>query len=94
VKKEDCNNCVCSNSGDWVCEDNVCGQGVNVETQSGDQTSIVILVIALIFISIITAVLFISNKNNNNSEFNQWDTGIEEDTKKVKLPPIEPPKDD
>ena len=96
VKKEDCNNCVCSNSGEWVCEDNVCGQATDLESESKDQTTIIILMIALIFISVISTILFITNKNKIlvSNEFSQWDSEDVEDKKKVKLPPMKPPKSD
>ncbi len=96
VKKEDCNNCVCSNSGEWVCEDNVCGQATDLESESKDQTTIIILMIALIFISVISTLLFITNKNKIlvSNEFSEWDSEEIEDKKKVKLPPIKPPKSD
>ena len=96
VKKEDCNNCVCSNSGEWVCEDNICDQASVLESESNDQTgTIIILIIALIFISITSVVLFLTNKNRNSEEHNIWfDGNNEEDDnkKKVKMPPLKPPK--
>ena len=91
VKKEDCNNCVCSNAGEWVCEDKVCGQAIETESNAADQTTIIILGIGLVFILIITTVLFISNRNKN-TEFNQWEEG--EEKTKVKLPPMKPPSSD
>ena len=90
VKKEDCNNCVCGNSGEWVCEEKVCGQISEVESESNEQMgTIIILLIALIFISITSVALFLMNKNKY-SEFNKWEEEVTE--KGVKLPPLEPPK--
>ncbi|MBJ23519.1 MAG: hypothetical protein CMB64_02500 [Euryarchaeota archaeon] len=89
VKKEDCNDCVCSNSGDWVCTEKACEQSSTLESKSTDQTTTYILIIALIFVSLISITLFFNNRKN--TEFNQWEDIKEE---QVKLPPRKPPSED
>ena len=96
IKKEDCNNCVCSNSGEWNCENKVCNQVIESEANSGgDTTTIIILVIGLIFISMIAITLLISNKNKNLDNHGIWfneDNEDENSKNKVKMPPLKPPK--
>ena len=87
VKNVDCNDCVCSNSGDWVCTEKACEQASSLESESSQKTTIIVIIIALIFITIISVTLFFGSRKNN-SDFSQWDSTEEV---KMKLPPRKPP---
>ncbi len=88
VKKVDCNNCVCSNSGEWACEEKACSQASEVESNSSaEQTTIIILGFGLVFITLISMALFFNSKKNDSYVGDDhWD-----DEETVKLPPLEPP---